>query len=154
MESPRFLPQAPRYRSGVAIEGIEQAAALVFAAASAIVIGFQIALALGAPWGAYAMGGTYPGRFPGRLRVGALIQAIVIGFLAIAVLSDAGLVVPGLADSLPWLVWLAVAFSVLGTILNASTRSPLERRTWLPVAIVMLVASLIVALTSVRIQVP
>jgi hypothetical protein len=138
----------------VAIEGIEQAAALVFAAASAIVIGFQIALALGAPWGALAMGGTYPGRFPGRLRVGALIQAIVIGFLAIAVLSDAGLVVPGLAESLPWLVWLAVAFSVLGTILNASTRSPLERRTWLPVAIVMLVASLIVALTSVRIQVP
>jgi hypothetical protein len=138
----------------VAIEVIEPAAALAFAAASAIVIGFQVALALGAPWGAYAMGGAYPGRFPGRLRVAALVQAIVIGFLAIAVLSDAGLVAPELAELLPWLVWLAVAFSALSTVLNAITRSQLERRTWFPVASVMLISSLIVALSSVRIQDP
>ena len=125
---------------------IETAAALVFALASGVVIGFQLALALGAPLGAYAMGGRYPGRFPGYLRFAALAQALLICILAIAVLSDAGLVVPGFADALPGLVWLAVAFSAESTLLNAITRSPVERRTWLPMSIVMLVSSLIVAL--------
>ena len=132
----------------VAAVGIEQAAAVVFALASGIVIGFQLALALGAPWGAYAMGGRYPGQFPTPLRIAALVQAVVIGFLAIAVLSDAGLFVPDLADTLPWLVWLAVAFSAVSTLLNAITQSPAERRIWLPVAVAMLVASLIVALAT------
>jgi hypothetical protein len=126
---------------------IDSVAAVAFALASAIVIGFQLALSLGAPWGAYAMGGAYRGRLPTPLRIGALVQAVVIGLLAIAVLSDAGLVVPGLASALPWLVWLAVAFSAVSTVLNAITRSPVERRTWLPVASVMLVSSLIVALS-------
>ena len=128
---------------------IETIAALVFAGASAIVIGFQLALALGAPWGAYTMGGTNPGRLPTPLRVGAFVQAIVIGLLAIAVLSDAGLIVPSLASALPWLVWVAVAFSAISTVLNAITRSAVERRTWLPVASVMLVSSLVVALVRV-----
>jgi hypothetical protein len=132
-----------RYRGGV---DIDTAAALVFALASAIVIGFQLALALGAPWGAYAMGGTYAGRLPTPLRIGALLQAALVGFLVIAVLSDAGIVVPSLAIELPWLVGVAVAFSVLSTVLNAITRSPVERRTWLPVAIVLLISSVIVAL--------
>ena len=129
----------------MAAVAIETAAALVFALASGSVIGFQLALTLGAPLGAYAMGGRYPGRFPGYLRLGALAQALLICILAIAVLSDAGLVVPGFADALPGLVWLAVAFSAVSTVLNAITRSPVERRTWLPVSIVMLVSSLIVA---------
>jgi hypothetical protein len=124
---------------------IEPAAALVFAFASAIVIAFQAALALGAPWGAYAMGGAYPGRLPGPGRVASVVQALLIGVLAAGVLSDARLVVPGLAETLPWLVWLAVAFSAVSTVLNAITRSAVERRTWLPVATVMLLSSLIVA---------
>ena len=125
---------------------IETVAALVFAGASAIVIGFQLGLSLGAPWGAYAMGGTNAGRLPTPLRVGAFVQAIVIGVLAIAVLSDAGLIVPSLGSALPWLVWVAVAFSAISTVLNAITRSAVERRTWLPVASVLLVSSLVVAL--------
>jgi hypothetical protein len=36
--------------------------ALIFAVTAAGVIVFQIALGLGAPWGAYAMGGAFPGR--------------------------------------------------------------------------------------------
>jgi hypothetical protein len=93
------------------------------------------------------MGGRYPGRFPARLRVAALVQALIIAGLAIVVLSDAGLAAPDLADTVPWLVWLAVAFSAASAVLNAITRSRVERRLWLPVAIVMLVASLVVALS-------
>jgi hypothetical protein len=125
---------------------METVAAVGFALASAVVVAFQVALALGAPLGAYAMGGAYPGRFPPRLRVAATVQALVIAGLAIVVLSDAGVIAPGLVEGRPWLVWLAVGLSAVSTVLNAITRSAVERRIWLPVALVMLVTSLIVAL--------
>ena len=121
-------------------------AAIVFALATAIVIAFQVALALGAPWGRYAMGGAYPGQFPPRLRVGAVIQAGLLAVLALIVLGDAGLVLPELSADYPWLIWVAVAFSAVSVVLNAITRSAVERRIWLPFAIVMLVSSLAVAL--------
>ncbi len=49
----------------------------MFAALAAGVFAFQIALTLGAPWGAYAMGGATPGQFPPELRVAALFQALL-----------------------------------------------------------------------------
>jgi hypothetical protein len=121
-------------------------AAIAFAVAGAGVILFQICLALGAPWGAYAMGGANPGRFPPALRVAAAAQALVIALLVVVVLSDADLVLPALADEFGWLIWLAIGFSAVSVVLNAITRSPVERRLWLPVTTVMLLSSLLVAL--------
>jgi hypothetical protein len=121
-------------------------AALIFGVTAAGVIAFQIALALGAPWGRYAMGGTLPGRFPPPMRVAAVVQALLIGFLAAALLSAAGLVLPDLAVAFPWLVWVAVVVSALAVVLNAISRSAGERRIWVPVAVVLLVSSLLVAL--------
>ena len=40
-----------------------------------LVAGFQIALALGAPWGRAAWGGAHEGRLPGKLRVASLVSA-------------------------------------------------------------------------------
>ena len=57
---------------------IRRIAGIVYAVATAIVVAFQIALALGAPWGAYAMGGAYPGQFPPELRIAALVQAGIL----------------------------------------------------------------------------
>jgi hypothetical protein len=124
------------------------AAAIVFALVTAFAIAFQVGLALGAPWGRYAMGGVYPGRFPPRLRIGALVQALLLGVLVIIVLAHAGLLLPKLSANYPWLVWLAVAFSSVSVVLNAITRSVVERRIWLPVAVVMLVSSVVVALAG------
>lgn len=121
-------------------------AALVFALVAGGVVAFQLALALGAPWGRYAMGGAFPGRFPPPMRVAAVIQAILITFLAVAVLSAAGLVMPDLAAAAPWLVWVAVLVSALAVVLNAISRSAGERRIWVPVATVLLISSLMVAL--------
>lgn len=121
-------------------------AALVFALVAGGVVAFQLALALGAPWGRYAMGGAFPGRFPPPMRVAAVIQAILIAFLAVAVLSAAGLVMPDLAAAAPWLVWVAVLVSALAVVLNAISRSAGERRIWVPVATVLLISSLMVAL--------
>ena len=123
---------------------IHTTAALVFALVGIGAVGFQVGLALGAPWGAYAMGGRYPGRFPAALRVGATVQAAILGLATIVVLSRAGLLLPGLLPA-PWLIWLVVAFSAVSLVLNAITPSAAERRIWVPVALVMLASSLIVA---------
>jgi hypothetical protein len=121
-------------------------AALVFAIVACGVIAFQLALALGAPWGRYAMGGAFPGRFPPPMRVAAVVQAILFALLAVAVLPAAGLVLPDLAAATPWLVWVAVVVSAVSLVLNAISRSAGERRIWVPVASVLLVSSLLVAL--------
>ena len=122
-------------------------AAIAFACVTAIVVAFEVALALGAPWGAYAMGGARPVRFPAAMRASAIGQAVVLALLAVIVLADAGLGLPAVSTSFRWLIWLAVAFSAVGVVLNAITRSAAERRLWLPVALVMLVSSLVVALS-------
>ena len=122
-------------------------AATVYEVVVAGVIAFQIALALGAPWGAYAMGGAFPGRFPPRLRVAALVQAALLAVTAGIVLSRAGLLLPAWSDAARWLIWVVVAIALLALVLNSISRSAGERRIWVPVALVMLASSLVVAVT-------
>jgi hypothetical protein len=50
---------------------VTQLAAIVYTLATAVVVGFRLALAAGAPWGEYAMGGRFPGRFPPAMRAAA-----------------------------------------------------------------------------------
>jgi hypothetical protein len=123
------------------------AAAILFALAAGGAIAFQLGLAAGASWGSIAMGGRYPGSFPPRMRAAAVVQAAVLAFLLITVLSDARIALTFLSEALPWLVWLAVAFSGISLALNAMSSSARERQIWVPVAIVMLVSSLVVAIS-------
>lgn len=118
-------------------------AAFAFVVAAVAAIAFQLALAAGAPWGAYAMGGRVTGRFPPPLRVAAVVQAGVLALLAVVVMARAGLL-DLVLDS--WGIWVVVAFSGLSLAMNAASRSAGERRLWVPVASVMLVSSLVVAL--------
>jgi len=120
--------------------------AAVFAVTTALVVAFQLALASGAPWGTYAMGGAFPGRMPAPMRAAAVVQSAVLIGLGIVVLSGAGLVASDLVDAWPWLIWVPVAVSGVAVVLNASTRSRGERRIWLPVALILLACSLGVAL--------
>ena len=120
--------------------------AVLYAAVTAPVVGFQLTLALGAPWGAYAMGGAFPGRMPPAMRVAAVAQAVVLAGLAVIVLADAGLMSVLLVADWPWLIWVPVAVAAVAVVLNGSTRSRGERRIWLPVALVLLVCSLGVAI--------
>jgi hypothetical protein len=91
---------------------IRHAAALLYAAVSAGVVAFQVALAAGAPWGAYAMGGAFPGQFPPALRIAALVQAALIFGMAAVVMSRAGLVLAGWSRASRWLAWVVVAFAL------------------------------------------
>jgi hypothetical protein len=117
----------------------------VYAVASAGVVAFQIALALGAPWGAYAMGGAFPGQFPPALRLAALVQAAVLALLAGVVLARASIALRSWFRLSRWLVWAAVAFAAVSLVLNLITPSAGERMIWAPVAFVLLVSSLLVA---------
>jgi cytochrome bd-type quinol oxidase subunit 2 len=131
------------YRSRVTMTPI---LAIVFAIVTGVVVAFQLALAAGAPWGSYAMGGAFPGRMPAPMRVAAVVQAALLATVALVVLSAAGLVASELVAEWPWLAWLPVVVSAVAVVLNASTRSQGERRLWLPVTVVLLVCSLGVAL--------
>jgi hypothetical protein len=126
---------------------IKRAAAFLYLILSAGIIAFQIALAAGAPWGAYAMGGASPGQYPPALRVAAIIQAVLLAGMAAVVLVHAGLILPGWSRAARWLIWIVVAFAAVSLFLNLITPSAGERAIWAPVAFLLLVSSAVVALT-------
>ena len=123
-------------------------AATGYAIVVAGVIAFQVALALGAPWGSYAMGGAFPGRFPPRMRIAALVQAGLLAVTGTIVLSRAGLILPAWSDAARSLIWAVVAVALAALVLNAISPSAGERRIWVPVALAMLVCSLVVAVRA------
>ena len=127
---------------------IARVAAIVYAIVTLGVVAFQIALAAGAPWGAYAMGGASPGQFTPALRVGAIIQAVLLAGMAAVILTRAGLILAGWSRVSLWIVWIVVTLTALSLVLNLITPSGGERALWAPTLSLLLVSSLIVALSS------
>jgi hypothetical protein len=127
---------------------MKRIAAFIYALVSAGVVAFQIALAVGAPWGAFAMGGAFPGQFPPALRIAALVQAILLGGMVFVVLARAGLIFPSWLRVSRWLVWLVVAFATLSLFLNLITPSAGERAIWAPTALLLLLSSAFVAFSN------
>ena len=127
---------------------LSRMAALLYTIISSGVVAFQIALAAGAPWGAFAMGGAFPGQFPPALRIAALIQAALLVGMAAVVLARADLILPRWSRISRWLVWIVVAFAALSLILNLITPSAGERAIWAPIAFLLLISSSIVAFTN------
>ncbi|MCB9158193.1 MAG: hypothetical protein H6645_13885 [Caldilineaceae bacterium] len=124
----------------------KRTAAIIYAVASMGVLLFQVALALGAPWGAYAMGGAYPGQFPPAMRVAALVQALLLLLMAGIVLSRGGVALRRWSRISRWLIWVVVAFAAVSFVLNLITPSAGERMLWAPVAFVLFGSSLVVGL--------
>ena len=120
-------------------------AAWLYSIVAAGLILFQLALAAGAPWGEFAMGGTFPGQFPPTMRVAAVLQAAVIVGMVTVVLARAGISFTGWVRRTRWLIWVVVGYGAIGLILNLITPSTGEHALWVPVALVMLVSSVIVA---------
>jgi hypothetical membrane protein len=124
-----------------------QVSAWVFGVLTAVLALFQLALALGAPWGHLAMGGRYPGRFPPPMRIAALAQVAINLALAAIVFARAGVALPELFDISRIGIWIVVAVMALAVVLNLITPSRWERRLWAPVAIPLLASSVHVALS-------
>lgn len=104
------------------------------------VIGFQVALILGAPWGRLTQGGQVEGPLPqsGRMVAAASI-AILVG-MALAILSADGRW-PGWPS---WTGWLTVALNAVMMVLNWITPSPVERKLWGPITTVILLLAVLV----------
>jgi len=127
---------------------ITRVAALIYAIVTLGVVAFQFALAAGAPWGAYAMGGASPGQLPPALRMAVIIQAVLLAGMAAVILARAGLILPGWLRVSHWLVWIVVALTALSVVLNLITPSAGERAIWAPTLVLLLISSLIVAFSS------
>ena len=122
--------------------------AFVYALATAVVVVFQVGVAAGKAWGEYTIGGRYPGRLPAVLRLAALVQAALLVVLAAIVLDAAGVGDLGWVAQVGWLPWVPVIVSGISLAMNSASSSEPEKRTWVPVTIVLLVSSGAVALLT------
>lgn len=106
---------------------------------------FQLALVAGAPWGELTMGGAFPGQLPPRMRVAAFGSACLLVAFGAIVAARAGLAFPRWRRASQWLIWLVVAYAVVGVVLHVVTPSARERAVWLPVVLGLAVCALVVA---------
>lgn len=120
--------------------------AFVFVVLTTIVILFQLALAAGVPWGAASMGGKFPGKYPPKMRIIAVMNALVLIFIVLIVLSRAELILPQLNSFSKVAVWFVVIFFIISTVMNVITPSKIER-IWAPVAALQFLTSIIIALS-------
>lgn len=106
------------------------------------IVGFQLALAFGAPWGRAAYGGATE-RPTEKMRVSSAVASVVWTFIALVTLRRGGHPVPRVLPepALPWVSWIAVGLVAVGSVLNIITPSRLERMIWAPVTLVLLVAT-------------
>ena len=121
--------------------------AIIFTVLILFVIVFQFAIALGAPWGELAMGGKFPGKMPAKMRMAALVQIVLLAFIALIVLVRADFVYKEYLEYSRTAIWGVVAFSLVGAVLNTITPSKKERILWAPVSIMLLICGVIVAVS-------
>ena len=107
---------------------------------------FQLALAAGAPWGRAAYGGMWPGVLPRGIRINSAVFGVVLYPLAILYVLDAA----GIRET-AWLLapsvvlWVLAGFFAIGTVMNAISRSPVERW-WASVSLGLAVCCAVLAL--------
>jgi hypothetical protein len=123
-----------------------RAAAALAAIGFVLVAGFQAALALGAPWGRAAWGGAHE-RLPDRLRIASTFAAVLWLVASLVVLARA----PFEWSPIPfgvatWGTWVLFGMLLVGTVMNLASRSRLERLIQTPVAAVLAILCLLVAL--------
>lgn len=107
---------------------------------------FQLALILGAPIGKFAWGGAHT-VLPIKLRVGSFVSIILYGIFAIFILGKAGLTSIISDEGIVNVgIWVLTAYFVLGVFMNGISRSKPERALMTPVALVLAVLCLLIAL--------
>lgn len=120
--------------------------AIALAVGLLIVVAFQAALTLGAPFGAAAMGARNPGQLPDAVRFVTGIQALVWLFAAMIVLARGDRALVPLPDAA-----VRVGTSVLvgllgvGALMNFASSSPWERFGWGPFTLLLFVLCVFLA---------
>ena len=118
--------------------------ALTLAAGLLVVVAFQAALTLGAPFGAAAQGGTNPGQLPDELRIASGVGAFVFLFASLVVLARGGCNLVHLPAAVVRVgTWVIVAMLGVGALMNFASSSPWERYGWGPFTVVLFVLSVV-----------
>lgn len=108
---------------------------------------FQLALVAGMPWGRFAWGGQHD-VLPPKLRIGSVVSValyVVFGYAALAKASVVPTMVSETFTSVS--VWVLTAYFALGVAMNAISRSKPERLVMTPVALLLAVLYLVLALS-------
>jgi hypothetical protein len=123
--------------------------AAVLAAAGFLVIAvFQVALALGAPLGHAAWGGQQA-RLPTRFRIGSAIAAEIWIVATLIVLGRGGFEISPFPVAVErWGTWILVGLLPIGALMNVASSSRWERYVWGPLALVLALLTLVVALNA------
>lgn len=131
---------------------IARIAAAFAAGLIGLVIAFQLALVLGAPWGDFTQGGANSGQLPATGRVVALVSMVILTVLACGLLARVGWgPLAGASRRLvAVLAWVGVGYSAIAVLLNAASPSSNERLVWVPVAVLLLASSFVTVWTTRR----
>jgi hypothetical protein len=122
-------------------------AAVLAAAGFVVIAAFQAALALGAPLGQAAWGGRQA-RLQTRLRIASAVAVVFWILAALIVLGRAGFEAP-LPDVVErWGTWILVVLLPVGALMNVASSSRWERYLWGPLALILALLTLVVALNT------
>jgi hypothetical protein len=122
-----------------------RSAAIAAAVGFLTIAAFQLALALGAPLGRAAWGGTHA-QLPTGLRVANAFAAGVWALAALIILQRAGIQAPPLPSALARVgTWILIGVLAIGAVMNFASPSGWERYLWGPVAVIMAGLCLLVA---------
>ena len=112
----------------------------------ALVALFQLALVTGAPLGKFAWGGGHT-VLPAKLRIGSITSIILYGIFAVIILNKAGVIHVISSQSLAnAAMWVLTAYMSVGVLMNAISRSKPERSLMTPVALILAILCLYIAL--------
>lgn len=129
-------------------------AGAVAAAGFVAISGFQVALALGAPLGEAAWGGTHV-HLPLGLRIASGFAAAFWILAALVVFRRAGYRLSPVPVSVSrWGTWVLVGVLALGALMNFASSSPWERFLFGPVALLLALLCLVVARSEAERKVP
>lgn len=125
---------------------ITELAGIVAAVVMALIMCFQLLLAIGMPFAEASWGGRYKGVLPAKMRWASLASAVIIGTSAWVVLARAGLVAPGPEPTTIRIVtWVWVGFMALNTLGNLASKSRIERAVMTPATVTICVCLVVVA---------
>lgn len=148
------VPQQRRRFPGDAGDGYGQSMGVETAAIAAgvlfgVVALFQLALALGVPWGAFAFGGRAvrdDGTLPPAYRAASAVTAVVLVLFAVVILTRAGVIgTSGDSTLVTVMSWVIVAFMAINTPMNLLGRHWIEKYVFGGITLVLLVLCAIVA---------
>lgn len=128
------------------LEDLHRVAALLAAVGFFGIAAFQVALAMGAPFGPASWGGRHPRTLPAGLRIASVVAAVVWVLAALIVLARGGVENSPIPEGTArWGTWVLVGLLPLAALMNLASPSRWERYLWGPTALILAVLCFLIA---------